>query len=254
MKKGSWTRTVLTITFLIFIAANVYHFLNREWESSFYPETTIKEWKVPDRTHLQLCLKSAVDVPEWQVFTDGKNPQRAYGLEPTFMIDTSFAVIHKYSFVPVPENLCPPIEISVQVYPREFYQKNGMNRETDVLIVRSNVPCGDFEQYSLSDWVDDYSYVGAEGLAETDRLIREEAGITGSESTFEKMEKLTRYLRIKLKNARGVPKDDERWMNPLTLYKEMTEGTGKGWCTQHAQLYVYWANRAGIPTRFVFGA
>jgi transglutaminase-like putative cysteine protease len=38
------------------------------------------------------------------------------------------------------------------------------------------------------------------------------------------------------------------------LYNDMSYGTGKGWCTQHAQLYVYWANRAGIPTRFVFGA
>jgi len=61
------------------------------------------------------------------------------------------------------------------------------------------------------------------------------------------MEKVTRYLRIKLKNARGVPKDDERWMNPWMLYNDMAYGTGKGWCTQHAQLYVYWANRAGIP-------
>ncbi|MCK5571689.1 MAG: transglutaminase domain-containing protein, partial [Bacteroidetes bacterium] len=44
------------------------------------------------------------------------------------------------------------------------------------------------------------------------------------------------------------------WMNPWMLYNEMVDGTGKGWCTQHAQLWVFWANRAGIPTRYVFGA
>jgi hypothetical protein len=43
-------------------------------------------------------------------------------------------------------------------------------------------------------------------------------------------------------------------MNPFRLFNEMAAGTGKGWCTQHAQVYVFWANRAGIPTRFVFGA
>jgi hypothetical protein len=68
------------------------------------------------------------------------------------------------------------------------------------------------------------------------------------------MEKLVPYLRNKLTGAVGVPKDDERWMNPYRLYCEMVAGTGKGWCTQHAQVWVFWANRAGIPTRFVFGA
>jgi hypothetical protein len=103
-------------------------------------------------------------------------------------------------------------------------------------------------------WVDDYEYVGGEGLLEADRILREEVGIQEDQPTFERMEILTRYLRIKLVDARGVPKDDERWMNPWMLYNEMVAGTGKGWCTQHAQVWVFWANRAGIPTRFVFGA
>ncbi len=260
-----WTGRLLAVTCLLLLTANIYVFLNREWESSFYPTSyatlyypldvpTIREWNVIDRTHLQLCLTGAAAVAEWQVFTDGANPQRATGMRPVFAIDTTFAQVHSYRFVPVPEHLCPALEISVQVYPREFYGRLGMRRKTDVLIVRANAACGDFKQYALKDWVDDYSYVGQEGLAETDRLLREQVGIQDGESTFARMEKLTRYLRIKLKNARGVPKDDERWMNPWTLYNEMVAGTGKGWCTQHAQIYTYWANRAGVPTRFVFGA
>jgi hypothetical protein len=265
MIRNRWTGRLIGFAFVLLLAANIYVFLNREWESSFYPTSyatlyypldvpTIKEWRSLDRTHLQLCLQGAVQVAEWQVYTDGLNPQRANGMTPLFAIDTTFAQVHSYRFVPVPATLCPTIEISVQVYPREFYARLGMRRKTDVLIVRSNVPCGDFEQYSLKDWVDDYSYVGKEGLAETDRLLRDEVGIREGESTFARMEKITRYLRIKLKNARGIPKDDERWMDAWTLYSEMAAGTGKGWCTQHAQIYVYWANRAGIPTRFVFGA
>ena len=38
------------------------------------------------------------------------------------------------------------------------------------------------------------------------------------------------------------------------MCQEMSAGTGKGWCTQNAQIYVFLANRAGVPTRFVFGA
>jgi transglutaminase-like putative cysteine protease len=123
-----------------------------------------------------------------------------------------------------------------------------------VYIVRSNVACGDFEQYSIADWTDDYRYVGSEGLEETARILRDEVKIQDIDPTVTRMEKLFPYLRKKLKGIGGVPKDDERWMNPWVLYKEFIKGTGKGWCTQHAQMWVYWANRAGIPTRFVFGA
>lgn len=263
--RNKWIKRFLIVLFLLLLATNVFVFLNREWESSFYPVSyatlyypldvpTIREWKVVDRTHLQLFLKGAVQVSEWQVFTDGENPQRATGMSPSITIDTTFAQLHTYRLVPVPADLCPAVEISVQVYPREFYNRLGMNRSTDNLVVRANVPCGDFDQFALKDWVDNYDYVGKEALAETERLLRTEVGIPDGESTFARMEKLTRYLRIKLKDARGVPKDDERWFNPWRLYNEMVAGTGKGWCTQHAQIYTYWANRAGIPTRFVFGA
>jgi hypothetical protein len=125
---------------------------------------------------------------------------------------------------------------------------------TDSYIVRANVPCGEFEQYSVADWLDDFAYVGEEGLLEVDRILRDEVGIRSSDSTFARMQKLMRFLRPQLKDAGGVPLDDERWMNPLDLYHAMVDGTGKGWCTQNAQLWVFWANRAGIATRFVFGA
>jgi hypothetical protein len=79
-------------------------------------------------------------------------------------------------------------------------------------------------------------------------------GILPGEPTFARMEKLMRYLRIQLKDAGGVPLDDQRWMNPLELFRAMVDGSGKGWCTQNAQIWTFWANRAGIATRFVFGA
>ena len=264
MTRHTWRTRCVALLFLFFLVANLYVFLTREWESSFSPTTyatlyypldvpTIREWQVVERNRLQLDLKAAATVTEWQVYTDNANPQRAHGMTPSFRIDTTFAQLHAYRLVPSPENLCPAVEITVQFYSREFYGSLGMNR-TDAYIVRSNVPCGEFEQLRISDWIDDYQYVGEQGLKETERLLAEEVGIRQEDATFARMEKLVRYLRIKLKNARGVPKDDERWMNPWVLYNEMAAGAGKGWCTQHAQIYVYWANRAGIPTRFVFGA
>jgi len=249
---------------VLLVAANLYVFFAREWESSFSPSSyatlyypldipTIRSWEVVDRDILQLNLACTNNVATWSVLTDGGKAQTAEGMKPRFRIDTTFAQTHTYRLIPVPPTACPPVEISVQVYPREFYASLGM-QHNDVYIVRSSVPCGDFDQLSVADWTDQYLYVGEEGLAEVDRLLREEVGIHPGDPTFTRMEKLTRYLRGKLKGAVGVPKDDERWMNPWVLYNEMVNGTGKGWCTQHAQVWVFWANRAGIPTRFVFGA
>ena len=264
MKRHQWSTRVAFLLVIVLLAANLYVFLTREWESSFYPTSyatlyypldvpTIREWTIVDRNRLQLNLEGTGTVTEWQVFTDDANPQPAHGMNPTFRIDTTFAQLHTYRLVPVPPEAGPPVEITVRFYGKEFYGSLGM-AHPDVYVVRSSVPCGDFDQLAVSDWVDDYAYVGERGLAETDDLLRNHVGIREEDPTFTRMEKVTRFLRVMLKNARGVPKNEERWMTPWVLFNEMTQGTGKGWCTQHAQLYVYWANRAGIPTRFVFGA
>jgi hypothetical protein len=264
MMKRRWLTRAAGLLFLILLVMNLYVFFAREWESSYYPASyatiyypldvpAIREWKLVDRDRIRLEIASISPVTEWRILTDGGRPQIAAGMSPAFQIDTTFAQIHSYRLLPVPENACQAIEISIQFYPREFYASLGM-KHTDVYIVRANVPCGDFEQFSLADWVDDYAYVGEKGLASADSVLRHEVGIVAGEPTIARMKKLFPYLRKKLRNAGGVPKDDERWMNPWLLYNEMACGTGKGWCTQHAQVWVFWANRAGIPTRFVFGA
>jgi Transglutaminase-like superfamily len=264
MKKSLWFPLLAVFLFVCILIANIYVFFTREWESSFAPSSyatlyypldvpTIRSWKLVERDRLQLNLACAQPIAEWKIFTDGANPQTSLGTLPAFHIDTTFSELHVYRIVPVPENACPAIEIGIRFYSREFYASLGM-KHVDVYIVRSNVPCGIFEQFSVADWVDDYSYVGEEGLAAARRILKEEVGITSGDPTFAKMEKLVPYLRKKLKGSGGVPKDDERWINPWVLYNEMINGTGKGWCTQNAQVYVFWANQAGIPTRFVFNA
>ena len=249
---------------LLLFALNLYVFFTREWESSYSPTSyatlyysldvpTIRRWELEDRNRIRLVLACTKDVREWRVLTDGAKEQQATGMTPSFRIDTTFSELHTYRLIPVPESECLPVEITIRFYGREFYGTLGM-AHPDVYVVRSTVPCGEFEQFSVADWTDDYSYVGQEGLAEADRIVHQEMGIHETDPTFVRMEKVTRYLRPQLKNCGGVPKDDERWENPWLLYNELKGGTGKGWCTQHAQVYVFWANRAGIPTRFVFNA
>ena len=264
MTKRQWFIRGSAFLFFLLLVINLYVFFAREWESSFSPTSyatlyypldipTIREWKLVERNRIQLNLACTNEIAEWKVLTDGGKEQTATGMKPSFRIDTTFSELHTYKLTPVAHQAIQPIEISIRFYGEEFYASLGM-KHVDVYVVRSNVPCGEFEQYSVNDWVDDYRYVGETGLAEASRILHDEVGIRDTDPTFTRMEKLAPYLRKKLKGAGGVPKDDERWMNPYRLYCEMAAGTGKGWCTQHAQVWVFWANRAGIPTRFVFGA
>ena len=264
MTRRKWFIRGSAFLFFLLLVINLFVFFTREWESSFSPTSyatlyypldvpTIREWKLVERNRIQLDLACANEITEWKVLTDGGKEQLATGMKPSFRIDTTLAALHAYRLVPVGHPNMLPIEISIQFYGEEFYGSLGM-KHNDVYIVRSNVPCGEFEQYSVNDWVDDYRYVGEAALADADRILHSELGIRDTDPTLARMEKLFPYLRKKLKGSGGVPKDEERWMDPYRLFGEMAAGTGKGWCTQNAQVYVFWANRAGIPTRFVFGA
>jgi len=250
--------------FALVLAANVYVFFTREYESSHFPASyatlyypldlpTIRSWDILERDSIRVHLSGADHVTEWTVLNNGSNPQTSRGPAPAFHIDTMFHELHTYRISSVPADAYPPFEIAMRFYPTEFYAERGMDRG-NVYNVHANVPCGKFEQFTVADWVDDYAYVGEAGLAEARRILRDEIGIRPEDPTFTKMEKLTPFLRKKLVNSGGVPRNDERWMNAWELYNDMVYGTGKGWCTQNGQIYTFWANLAGIPTRFVFGS
>ena len=254
----------LSILFIVLLIANVWHFLVRENEASFYPTSyatlyypsdipTIHEWKKIANGQLQVKISWTKKVDGWQILTDGMNAQTSDGNDARFKVVDDEGKYHTYTLVPLPEGIAPEIKLTMRFFSEEFYAERGL-QHSDVYIISTNFPCGKFKQYPVAHWIDDYNYVGKDNLAKADRIIHDEIGIQDDEPTFSKMEKLTRYLRITLKDARGVPKDDFRWMNPWLIYQEMIAGTGKGWCTQHGQIWVFFANRAGIQTRLLLGA
>ena len=264
--KCSLNRPVLWTAFLLIILliANIWVFLKRDWEQSYYPTSyatlyypldvpSIKNWKIIDRDVLELNITWSGQAEKWQLFIDDVPTEIIYGTKPRIKLNGDELEYKKYTLKPLPEGNGPNLDFDIRFISKEYYAERGMKRN-DVYTITSDVPYGSFKQYPVSYWLDDYAYVGEENLKKADDIICNEMGILPSDPTFTKMEKLSKYLRIALKNARGVPKDDFRWMNPWLIYQEMVNGTGKGWCTQHAQIYTFFANRAGIPTRYLFGA
>jgi len=264
----------LTLLCLLLLGANLYVFFTRDWESSYLPESyatlyhpldvpTLREWKVEKHHVLRLDVAWNKTPEEWQVLVDGKAGATTPGNAPRIAISgpifdgTTNAPLtdfkHTYTLRPLPVGTGPDLTFSITYISAEFYRSKGMRRN-EVYLVASDVPVGKFKRHPLSYWVDDYRYVGSAQLAAADKIVREEMGVTDADDTMARIEKIVRYVRLKLVNAGGVPKDDFRWMDPWTMFQEMVAGTGKGWCTQYAQIYTFFANRAGIPTRFVFGS
>lgn len=260
---------------VLLLAANLYVFFTRGWEESLYPaayatlyhpldEPTLREWKVEPGRVLKLDLAWNRTPAQWQLFVDGKPAQTMPGAEPRLYVTGAVfdgttdqpleAYEHKYRLHPLPEGFGPDLNFTVNVIAAEFYRKNGMYWAKDIYLVHTDLTVGKFERFPLSHWADDYAYVDKESLAAADKVVREKMGVLDSDDTVTRMEKVVRYLRTHLADSGGVPKDDFRWMDPWHMCQEMIAGTGKGWCTQNAQIYTFFANRAGVPTRFIFGA
>ncbi len=255
---------VLALLFFALLIANLVVFFTRDWEASFYPTSyatiyypldapTIREWDLVGDRRIEAEMAWNQPVQGWRVTCDSLEPQVVAGKNPAFKLIDDERTFYPYTLTPLPQGIGPDIELSIRFISKEYYAQRGMKHH-DVVSLKSSVPCGEFTQYPVNEWTDDYDYVGDAGLAQADRLIREEAGVREDDPTLVKMDKLSRFLRQQLKDARGVPKDDFRWMNPWLIYQEMVNGTGKGWCTQHGQIWTFFANRAGIPTRLLQGA
>lgn len=260
---------------LLLLIANLWYFFTREWESAHspvsyatlnYPQEafTVREWKIEAGHRLRPIIICHPRPAQWQLLVDGQPVRVLPGNDPC--IDPTGAVFdgangavladfkHRYTLRPLPEGSGPDLEFTLTVIAREFYRQRNMHFPKDVILTKTDAPAGKFTRHPLRYWVDDYRYMGRAALAEADRIVREEMQVLPADDTLTRMDKVIRHMRTKLAAAGGVPKDDYRWMDPLRIYQEMCAGTGKGWCTQNAQIYTFFANRAGVPTRYVFGA
>jgi len=265
----------LAIAFLALLAANLYVFHTRNWEESLYPTDyarlnypldvpTLRRWKIESANQLRIEIAWNKQPAMWQLWVDGKPKLTLSGRALVIPLagspfDGSTAeplekFEHRYKLRPLPEGTGPDLDFAVTAISADYYRTRGMHFPGDVYLVSTDIPAGNFKRHPVSYWVDDYRYIGAENLAEADRVVREEIGVRDADSTLERMDKVMRHLRTKLVNAGGVPKDAFRWIDPWNMFLEMAAGTGKGWCTQNAQIFAFLANRAGIPARFVFGA
>lgn len=248
----------------VLFLANLYHFLTRDWEASFWPtnyatmyypseKAVIVEWSETP-SGIRPVMNWSVPVEGWRIWRNGESWLELDSPVLEFPMREQDTEMHQYVAEPLPEGVGERLELGIRYLPRSFSEARGLPRD-DMFLVFSEIPTGKFKQLAVEDWVDRFEYLPEADLADTERLIREEVGFADTDNTLEMLEKLMVFMRESMgQQCQGTPPDDFRWKSPYQIYTEMVSGDGQGWCTQHAQTFVYFANRAGLATRIIQGA
>lgn len=260
------------LLFGLILAANLIVFLRREWEANHRAADTFRinvplevptltNWRIrSDRLYPRISWNKYPT--QWQVIHQGEVSDTVPGDAPYIILDPArfngqpdaLLADFKQEFIlcPLPAGIGPDITFHLTPIAKEYYRDRGIVFPQDLYQVRTSIPAGKFTRHAVADWIDDYRYVGPSALAEADRVIQQEIKIESHDPDLLRMEKIIHFMRTRLVDAGGVPKEAFRWLDPYTIFNEMCEGTGKGWCTQNAQIFTFFANRAGVPTRFVY--
>ena len=255
-----------------FLATNLWVFFRREWESNHrkadyaeinYPSDTpsLLSWRI-SRQRLYPKIIWNKSPSHWQVMKDGHVIETVPGHAPVVTLSDDYYTgkdgkpltdsVQSCTLRPLPAGIGRDVILQFTPISRQYYLDGGMHFPTDIFQTKSSIPTGNFKRHAVSDWVDDYSYIDRATLVEIDRMISDEMHIADTDNQLTRMEKIMHYMRVQLADAGGIPKNDFRWKNPFQIFNEMRHGTGKGWCTQNAQIFTLFANRAGVATRFVY--
>lgn len=220
-----------------------YCYVEKSYLTLYYPlELPLIKKLEKKGDKLTLVLSKQISGP-WNITIDGS---RSYAVEGPFPELKLINGRHEYKYYSCkyPQNF----SIKINYVDADLYKKAD-NSDADVVdIMYSSIPVGDFERYSLEDFIPNYR---EEDLAEAERLIKAELDISHKDNTETKIRKLATFMIRNLSDKGGIPTKEGGKMRPIKQYLSALTGDLKLWCHNFSQIYVFFANAIGIPTREV---
>ena len=250
-----------TVVFLLLAVANAAFYLKRDKRDTYYPATyktlyvpsdvpVLAGTRVVERGHVELKIQMLDKHNNWRITDD---TGETYTNEGPFPIVKLKDFKHSYEIEPLDGSaLEKKISVQFGFYSSEYYKKGGRTQPDNYWMVSSAIPVGKFRQYPLAYWTDTYDYIDPADREEARRMLKEEVGIADSDPTTAKIEKIGCWLITKWQGCAGTPSDRvEKEKSPLRILKMVLKAEGKIWCSQHALIYHFFANMAGMPTRLI---
>ncbi len=256
-KRLAW----LTALFLVGVAANIGVYLTRDQRDFYYPSThktlyvpsdisALTGTRVVERGHVEFRIQSSDTPSQWKITDDAGETYNSVGRYPVVKLKD---YRHSYELEPLGGSI-PGKKMIIQFgyYPSEYYKKGGRTQPDNYWLVSASIPVGQFKRYPLSFWASDYSDIDQADRDEARRILREDIGVGNADNTVAKIEKIGCWLITQWQGCSGTPSDSiEKERSPLKIFQSVLSGQGKIWCSQHALIYHFFANMAGMPTRLV---
>ncbi|OGD19746.1 MAG: hypothetical protein A2W03_13510 [Candidatus Aminicenantes bacterium RBG_16_63_16] len=251
----------LTVLFILGLAANVALYLTRDKRDSYYPATyktlyvpsdvpALTGTRIVERGRVELIVPSKAGYDSWKVTDDTGDAYTTTGKYPEVKLKD-----HRHSYGVEPQKAGlpgPKMTFNFGYYPSEYYKKGGRTQPDNYWLVSASIPVGKFARHPLAFWASDYADIDTANREEAKRMIREDMGVADSDPTMTKIEKIGCWLVTRYKGCAGTPSDlIEKTKSPLRILKMVLAGEGKIWCSQHALIYHFFANMAGLPTRLL---
>jgi hypothetical protein len=251
----------LTLLFILAAAGNIVLYLARDKRDTYCPTSyktlyvpadvaLLSGMRIPERGRVELVISTKESFDAWKITDDTGETYTITGKYPVIKLKEKR---HKYDVEPQgPAASGQKMIFDFGYYPSEYYKKGGRTQPDNYWIVRASIPDGKFKRYPLSFWASDYGDIDAADREEARRMLRDEVGLADSDPTVAKIEKIGCWLITKWKGCGGTPSDViEKTRSPLKILKMVLAGEGKIWCSQHALIYHFFANMAGLPTRLI---
>ena len=259
-RKKKWVLG-MSLLFLAATIANAVFFLASD-KRDFYCPVTYKTLYVPadvpvlagtrivERGKVELRIEGAHSPARWKITDD---TGESYSNDGPFPIVRLKEYKHTYELeAEGGAAAAPKISVMFGYYPSEYYKKGDRTQPDNYWIVSASIPMGKFRRLPLSFWSDPYNYIDAADREEAKRMLQDEIGLSDTDKTQTKIEKIACRLITKWKDCTGTPSDViEKERSPLRILKMVLNGEGKIWCAQHALIYHFFANMAGLPTRLI---
>lgn len=249
------------LLFFLLAAANVVLYFARDKRDVYVPASykelyvpadvpALTGMRIPGRGRVELRIEMPSPPPGWRVADD---TGAAYEVPGRFPVVALRDQKHRYEITPLAApSPAPTFHIEFGYYSSEYYKKGGRTQKDNNWLVSADLPVGRFPRRPLAFWAADYADLDPADLAEAKRLIRDEAGIGAADGEIDKIEKLAAWLIRSWTGQAGTPDDAiEAERSPLRVFQRVVAGKGKIWCSQHAKIYCFFANQAGLPTRLV---
>ncbi len=141
--------------------------------------------------------------------------------------------------------------LEIEYTPKQSYVKAGNSLGDNVSIISCTIPYGDYSLRSINDWSADFNAVSKQQKDQDRQWMQQCIAFETLPTDQHKIEALGAFLLSMLEDKRGIPSDALNELPPPAQWKMIMAAKSKVWCTQFSQLFAYYANLIGIPTRII---